>query len=389
VANSRLGEGTAAAHSLEKEEEEDLVRDSIYFKNTKIISRNKLPFLTLSNRLPGQNNSTALSLYGNIYKVFETNINNYKFKLYPHIFDIKFKTVNRFDFSNKLINLFGLINSTSDALKVGSDNFLSSLKFINKYAIIKKSKINLDILPSLLKSKVFTFGPRNLKIKTQASLQKAAHKFIYYYNYKYIYKNIYKGRNSRVSRVNKHKLFFKHSQKNKFIKLNKANKFNKAITAKVKQSAVSLKLNSKENMKKKNEGLRQSLVQTITKNNRKESNIVKGKGGLLINKLSNFSISSPVTASPVVRTQEQKYNKELINSTINYWLLEQEKQYKRSFMYPHLAMQINYRPSSYQHQINFLKVNQLGFLYSEGSIKKKIIYSQFMEKILQLDRYKY
>ena len=240
---------------------------------------------------------------------------------------------------------------------------------------------------------MFTFGPRNLKIKTRASLQKAAHKFIYYYNYKFIYKNIYKGRNSRVSSVNKHKLLFKHQGKNKFIKLNKANKankFNKAISAKVKQSAVSLKLNSKENMNKKNEGLRQSLVQTITKNNRKESNIVKGKGGLIINKLSNSSISSPVTASlPYGAVVEQKHNKELINSTINYWLLEQEKQYKRSFMYPHLAMQINSRASSYQHQINFLKVNQLGFIYSEGSIKKKYIYRQFMDKILQLDRYNY
>ena len=58
-------------------------------------------------------------------------------------------------------------------------------------------------------------------------------------------------------------------------------------------------------------------------------------------------------------------------------------------MYPHLSMQINSRASSYQHQINFLKVNQLGFIYSEGSIKKKFIYRQFMDKILQLDRYNY
>ena len=42
-------------------------------------------------------------------------------------------------------------------------------------------------------------------------------------------------------------------------------------------------------------------------------------------------------------------------------------------MYPHLSLLINNRISSYQHRINFLKVNQLGFLYSKGLIKKNLI----------------
>ena len=78
-------------------------------------------------------------------------------------------------------------------------------------------------------------------------------------------------------------------------------------------------------------------------------------------------------------------NKEFLNSTINYWLLEQEKHSKRSFMYPHLSMLLSNRFSSYQHRINFLKINQLGFLYSNGFLKKNTIINEFLNKILKMN----
>ena len=56
-------------------------------------------------------------------------------------------------------------------------------------------------------------------------------------------------------------------------------------------------------------------------------------------------------------------------------------------MYPHLALQINNRASSSQHLINFLKINQLGFMYSNGDVKKNFIINQFMDKILQLESF--
>ena len=55
-------------------------------------------------------------------------------------------------------------------------------------------------------------------------------------------------------------------------------------------------------------------------------------------------------------------------------------------MYPHLAMLNNNRASSYQHRINFLKVNQLGFLHSKGFIKKNTIINTFLDKLLQLNK---
>jgi hypothetical protein len=67
--------------------------------------------------------------------------------------------------------------------------------------------------------------------------------------------------------------------------------------------------------------------------------------------------------------------------------LEQEKLNKRSLMYPHLALQINSRASSSQHLINFLKINQLGFMYSDGDVKKNFLINQFMDKILQLESF--
>jgi hypothetical protein len=72
---------------------------------------------------------------------------------------------------------------------------------------------------------------------------------------------------------------------------------------------------------------------------------------------------------------------------INYWLLEQDKQNKRSFMNPHLSMSINNRASSYQHRINFLKVNQLGFLHSKGFLRKNTIINTFLDKLIQFNKY--
>jgi hypothetical protein len=67
--------------------------------------------------------------------------------------------------------------------------------------------------------------------------------------------------------------------------------------------------------------------------------------------------------------------------------LEQEKLNKRSFMYPHLSLQINGRASSSQHQIKFLKINQLGFMYSNGGVNKSFIINQFLDKVLQFDSF--
>lgn len=197
-------------------------------------ARNKMAFLTLSNRLPGYNNSTSLSLYGNIYKVIERNTNNYKFKLYPYI---------NYRFNPSTLN-FAKIAARAECVQ---DK--------NSYAFSSRS-----VLPS----------------------------------------------------------------------------FN------IKKSSLNLR------------------NETLT------------------------PFNSSAFIMPISNIRE---NKNLINSTVNYWLLEQEKQNKRTFMYPHLAMstrEIN-KDLSYQSRVNFLKINQLSFLYSEGDFNIKLI-NEFLVKILHLDR---
>jgi len=101
-----------------------------------------------------------------------------------------------------------------------------------------------------------------------------------------------------------------------------------------------------------------------------------------INHIAGIKTANKYAGLEIAKGQEEN-NHELIASTINYWLLEQEKQNKRSYMNPHLSLLINNRISSYQHRVNFLKVNQLGFIYSKGLIKKNLIINKFFEKFLQ------
>jgi len=213
-------------------------------------ARNKMAFLTLSNRLPGYNNSTSLSLYGNIYKVIERNTNNYKFKLYPYI---------NYRFNPSILN-FAKIAARA---KCVSDKNAYARE--NSYAFSSRS-----VLPSL-PSPYLKKSSLTLRNETPAPFNSSA----------------------------------------------------------------------------------------------------------FIMPISNYAYADA----------NIRENKNIINSTVNYWLLEQEKQNKRTFMYPHLAMstrEIN-KDLSYQSRVNFLKINQLSFLYSEGDFNIKLI-NEFLVKILHLDR---
>lgn len=61
-------------------------------------------------------------------------------------------------------------------------------------------------------------------------------------------------------------------------------------------------------------------------------------------------------------------------------------------MSPHLSMLNNNRSAcirkaaSYHHRVNFLKINQLGFLYSKGLIKKNFIINNFVNKIINMNK---
>jgi hypothetical protein len=264
---------------------------------------NKFPFLTLSNRLPGLKKYKALNLYGNIYKVFEIRVNNYKFKLYPHIFNIKLKRINRLNIYSKIFNLFSTSIKTKDSVKSSYGKIASSGNIYNSRSCV----INL----------------------------------------------------SNISRVR---------AKNKGLR-----------------SAL-LKLKHKASMPVRLSTITAGAIKNI------ETRNIKKLGSMRTRAIGDLRLSPVIAQSDrIIRSVEvvRRHNKELINSTINYWLLEQEKQNKRSFMHPHLAMQINSRASSSQHQINFLKVNQLGFMYSDGDVNKSFILNHFMDKVLQLDNYKF
>ena len=54
-------------------------------------------------------------------------------------------------------------------------------------------------------------------------------------------------------------------------------------------------------------------------------------------------------------------------------------------MNPHLSLLNNNRTTSFKSRVNFLKLNQLGFLYSKGLFKNDLIFDKFLDKILQMD----
>jgi hypothetical protein len=169
--------------------------------------KNKSPFLTLSNRLPtlsgnqcGSDNvepgfhlskgligelnqsnlsakngcttdkiseNKALYLYGNIYKVFEIGVNNNKFKLYPHNFDIKQKGVrnagDRFKFFRSIFKNFYYQNKShvSGRSTRASVNF----KFINRGNTTRKN----HILPAL--SRKSTTDSKKVRSNTTGSVR--------------------------------------------------------------------------------------------------------------------------------------------------------------------------------------------------------------------------